>query len=147
MALVLGIAAGTVTRRTVPAILLTFALILGIRWAVVIGGLRANFEPPILVTWPLAQGDNPPITLNYQDWRINDGWVNAQGQITNSLRCTQVYPSALQCAEADWYRSYGLAYQPANRFWTFQWIETGPYLAITALPIAVTVCLVRRRLA
>ncbi len=75
MALALGIAAGTVTRRTIPAILLTLALILAIRGAIVIGGLRANFEPPILVTWPLAQGDNPPITLNYQDWRINDGWL------------------------------------------------------------------------
>ena len=146
MALALGIAAGTVTGRTVPAILLTFALILGIRWAVVIGGLRANFEPPILVTWSLAQGDNPPVTLNYQDWRINDGWVNAQGQITNSLRCSQVYPTALQCAEADGYRSYGLTYQPADRFWTFQWIETSIYLAISALAVAVTVWLVRRRL-
>ncbi len=110
LALALGIAAGTVTRRTVPAILLTLVLILAIRWAIVIGGLRANLEPPILVTWPLAQGDNPPVTLSYQDWRINDGWLDAHRNISNSLRCTQVYPTALQCAQADGYRSYGLTY-------------------------------------
>jgi ABC-type transport system involved in multi-copper enzyme maturation permease subunit len=150
MALALGIAAGTVTRRTIPAILLTLALILAIRWAVVIGGLRANFEPPILVTWPLAQGDNPPITLNYQDWRINDGYLDAHGNISNTLRCVssspQTPPNPVQCAQADGYRSFGLTYQPKDRFWTFQWIETGIYLAISALAIAATAFLVRRRL-
>jgi hypothetical protein len=49
--------------------------------------------------------------------------------------------------QEDGYRGYYLAYQPADRFWPFhQWIETGIYLAISALGIAITVQLVRRRL-
>ena len=36
-------------------------------------------------------------------------------------------------------------YQPASRFWAFQWIEGGWLLALSVLLIAVTVWLVRRR--
>ena len=37
------------------------------------------------------------------------------------------------------------SYQPASRFWPFQWIEGGWLLALSVLLIAVTVWLVRRR--
>ena len=36
-------------------------------------------------------------------------------------------------------------YQPASRFWPFQWIEGGWLLALSVLLIAATVWLVRRR--
>jgi hypothetical protein len=36
-------------------------------------------------------------------------------------------------------------YQPASRFWSFQWIEGGWLLALSVLLIAVAVWLVRRR--
>ena len=36
-------------------------------------------------------------------------------------------------------------YQPASRFWPFQWIEGGWLLALAVLLIAATVWLVRRR--
>jgi acyl-coenzyme A synthetase/AMP-(fatty) acid ligase len=48
--------------------------------------------------------------------------------------------------EADGYRGNYLSYQPADRFWTFQWIETSIYLAISALALGATFWLVRRRL-
>ena len=38
-------------------------------------------------------------------------------------------------------------YQPAGRFWTFQWIEGGWLLALSVILIVVTVWLVRRRAA
>jgi hypothetical protein len=41
---------------------------------------------------------------------------------------------------------YYLSNQPANRFWTFQWIETSIYLAIAMLAPGATFWLVRRRL-
>jgi hypothetical protein len=163
MALALGIAAGTVTRRTVPAILLTLALLLAVRYTVELGGLRANFEPPVVVTWPLAQNAHPPVTLSTQDWLLEAGTIDAQGHFTNSPLTYQCSPSSpasnaptpparptpqnpLHCAPAYGIRSFALIYQPADRFWTFQWIETGIYLAISALALAVTGFLVRRRL-
>jgi hypothetical protein len=39
------------------------------------------------------------------------------------------------------------SYQPASRFWPFQWIEGGWLLALSVLLIAATLWLVRRRAA
>jgi hypothetical protein len=153
MAIALGIVAGTVTRRTVAAIFLTLALLVGIR-IVVEFNLRPNYQPQIVVTWPFAEGNgmslgegHPPITLKREDWSIGGGFLDAQGNRTNGIRCTFPNPtSPLQCALAAGYRGNYLAYQPASRFWTFQWIETGIYLAISVLAVGLTVWLVRRRL-
>lgn len=154
MCLAVGIAVGTLTRRTVLAIFLTLALIVAIR-IVVEFNLRPNYQPQVVVTWPLAQAnnlsldsDNPPITLGREDWQIGSGFLDAQGNRTNSIRCSfATAQSPLQCARDAGYRGNYLAYQPANRFWTFQWIETGIYLAISLLALGATVWWVRRRLA
>jgi ABC-type transport system involved in multi-copper enzyme maturation permease subunit len=146
LALALGIFAGTLMRRTVLAIFLTLALILAIRLPVELG-LRPNYEPQITVTWPLDQDGRLPITLGKQDWNIGAGFLDAQGNKTNDVRCNGPQQQTLaQCMQADGYRGYYLSYQPADRFWTFQWIETGLYLAISALALGATVWLVRRRL-
>jgi len=149
MALALGIAAGALTRRTVAAIFLTLALLVGIRILVEFN-LRPNYQPQIVVTWPLTDNlnqGNPPITLGREDWQVGSGFLDPQGNRTNGIRCD--LPGSndpFQCAKAEGYRGNYLAYQPADRFWTFQWIETGIYLAISALAIALTFWLVRRRL-
>jgi hypothetical protein len=155
MALALGIAAGTVTRRTVAAIFLTLALLAAIRIGVEFN-LRPNYEPQVVVTWPFAQGNDPwslghrtpPITLGREDWNLGSGFLDAHGNRTDGIYCTlpqDVGKGPLQCAKDEGYRGNYLAYQPADRFWPFQWIETGIYLAISALAIAVTAVLVRRR--
>jgi hypothetical protein len=155
MALAVGIAMGAVTRRTVLAIFLTLGLIVAVR-IVVEFNLRPNYQPQVVVTWPFAQGndpgslgqDEPPVTLGREDWQIGSGFLDPQGNRTNGIHCNEANPvSPLQCAQAEGYRGNYLAYQPADRFWPFQWIETGIYLAISALAVALTVVLVRRRLA
>jgi hypothetical protein len=151
MCLAVGIAVGTLTRRTVLAIFLTLALIAAIR-IVVEFNLRPNYQPQVVVTWPMGQNlglgqDNPPITLGREDWQIGSGFLDAQGNRTNGIRCNSAAAqSPLQCARDEGYRGNYLAYQPANRFWTFQWIETGIYLAISLLALGLTVWWVRRRL-
>jgi hypothetical protein len=148
MALAVGIAAGTLTRRTVLAIFVTIALLVAIR-IVVEFNLRPNYQPQIVVTWPLAPGGggNPPITLGREDWQVSSGLLDPQGNRTNGIRCSLAnVTDPFQCAKDEGYRGQYLAYQPANRFWTFQWIETGIYLAISVLALGVTVWWVRRRL-
>jgi hypothetical protein len=154
MALSVGIAAGALTRRTVLAIFLTLALITTIR-IVVEFNLRPNYQPQVVVTWPLAQGNDPgslgqghpPVTLEREDWLIGSGFLDPQGNRTNGIYCNEPNPtSPLQCAQDEGYRGNYLAYQPASRFWTFQWIETGIYVAISALTLGLTVWWVRRRL-
>lgn len=153
MALALGIFAGTLTRRIVFAIFLTLVLILAIRIPVEFG-LRSDYEPQITVTWPLdksdpylTKGEQPPITLGVQDWNLGQGFLDAQGNKVQSVRCNSSQAQTpLQCMQAAGYRGNYLSYQPADRFWTFQWIETSIYLAISVLALGATVWLVRRRL-
>ena len=38
-----------------------------------------------------------------------------------------------------------ITYQPADRFWTFQFIEAGLFVALTAAALGVTIWLVHRR--
>lgn len=146
MGLALGIFSGALTRRTVAAIFLTLALIVGIRILVEFN-LRPNYEPQITVSWPLDQGPTPPVTLGKEDWHIADGFLDTQGNRIDYVQCNGSAQTPQECMRAAGYRGYYLAYQSADRFWTFQWIETGIYLAISALAIALTFWLVRRRLA
>jgi hypothetical protein len=151
MALALGIAAGALTRRTVSAIFLTLVLVLAVRVPVELF-LRPNFAPQITITWPIAKGDTPPVTLRVQDWQIGQGYIDAHGNKTNVISCrgTVSNTAALtptQCLEAGGFRDNYLSYQPANRFWTFQWIETGIYLVVSALAVALSFWLLRSRAA
>jgi len=145
LALALGIFVGTLTRRTVFAIFLTIAVLVAIRLPVEIG-LRPNYQPQITVTWSFAQGDKPPVTLKAGDWNVGQGFIDAQGNKTNDVHVSGPQETLAQSLQADGYRGYYLSYQPADRFWTFQWIETSIYLIISLLALGATVLLVRRRM-
>ena len=58
----------------------------------------------------------------------------------------QPQASVNQCLAQHGYTQW-TSYQPASRFWSFQWIEGGWLLALSALLIATTIWLVRRRAA
>ena len=49
-----------------------------------------------------------------------------------------------QCFSRHGYTQW-TSYQPVTRFWPFQWIEGGWLLLLSAVLIAATVWLVRRR--
>jgi len=40
---------------------------------------------------------------------------------------------------------HGLIYQPADRFWPFQFIEAGIFVALTATALGATIWLLHRR--
>lgn len=142
LALALGVFVGTLTRRTVAAIFLTIVLFLAIRAPVELLW-RPNFETPVTVTYAIDQ-QNPP-TLSDQDWIVSQGYIDAQGNRSANLRqfCTRDQ-TLTQCLQANGVRANYISYQPANRFWTFQWIETGIYLGFSALALFAAAWLVRR---
>ncbi|HEY7348617.1 MAG TPA: hypothetical protein VH599_09915 [Ktedonobacterales bacterium] len=146
LALSLGVFAGALTRRTVLAIFLTLALFLAIRLPVEMGW-RPHFLPPITVTWPIEQ-TTPPVTVSVQDWLIDSGLIDAQSKPYKGavLSYCDNPESFAQCAQSQGFQAYYLTYQPADRFWTFQWMETGIYVGVAALALLATVWLVRRRL-
>ena len=52
--------------------------------------------------------------------------------------------AVLSCMQHAGFRQF-VTYQPASRYWAFQGIETGIYLAVAAALIAITFYAVRRR--
>lgn len=142
LALALGIFAGALTRRSVAAIFLAIVLFLAIR-APVEFLWRPNFETPVTVTWAIDQ-PTPP-ALSDQDWIVSQGFVYTDGSRSANLRegCAKG-ETLTQCLQANGVRANYISYQPGNRFWTFQWIETGVYVAFSALALAAAVWLARR---
>jgi hypothetical protein len=142
LALALGMFAGALTRRTVAAIFLTLVLFLAIRAPVELLW-RPNFQTPLTVTYAIDQ-QNPP-ALSNQDWIVSQGFIDAQGNRSTNLRgsCTRDETST-QCLQANGVQANYISYQPGDRFWTFQWIETGIYVGFSVLALGAAVWLVRR---
>lgn len=145
LALALGVLAGTLTRRVVPAIFLTIVLFVAIR--VPVASLwRPNFEAPITQTQPIGQVNNNQSTLSSQDWVIAQGYIDAQGNKHDGLVGCKTNQILVQCFQTNGAQALFVSYQPADRFWTFQWIETGIYVGFSVLVLFAAFWLVRRRL-
>jgi hypothetical protein len=153
-AFAIGALAGMVIRRVVPAIAAALAVYAGLAFAV--GGfLRGHYLTPLVTTslnlpgsaWVLGQ------------WWTKGGTVLSQATMRQVIESafqppavngptgkTQAYDTVLQYLTKHGYTQWS-RYQPGSRFWPFQWIESGWLLALSVLLIAVTVWLVRRRVA
>jgi hypothetical protein len=154
-ALALGIAAGTLAGRSVAAIAATLAVFAGLR-LVIEFVLRPSFLPPLSYSWALGVTD-PRAYVG--DLDISNGLVAPSGQSLPTL--TQLCggqpagtsPKApgsgdvfFHCLSAHGVLNYGM-YQPADRFWLFQGIESAIFVALAAALLALTVWWMRRRLA
>ena len=69
-------------------------------------------------------------------WLLSSGAVNAAGQATSTTPAACTAPSMGNASPAffDCLASHGIreaiSYQPASRYWAFQWTETAIYLAL-----------------
>jgi hypothetical protein len=169
----LGITAGALLRRTLPAIAVTLAGFIAVR-AVIFMLLRRSFMTPVTSYFPVGSGFAPVGSA----WQLGAGFVAANGQplilplSTNGAviggaaggvglpvsslpaACQQLagngrlgpaaYHAVVSCAQAHGIRGY-VTYQPASRYWAFQGIETGIFLLLAAALIAVAFAVVSRR--
>jgi hypothetical protein len=147
-----GALAGMLIRRVVPAIVATLAAYSGL--AVAAGGLlREHYLAPVV-----TRSLNVPGSA----WIISQQWFTRPGKPVSETVLGQVLqngapqlagkggvPDALSSWQYLVQHGYSrlTTYQPASRFWPFQWIEGGWLLALSVLLIAVTIWLVRRRAA
>jgi hypothetical protein len=154
-AFAIGGLAGVLIRRVVPAIAATLAAYTGL--AVATGMvLRQHYLTP------LTSKLDPPVTgWITSQWLARDG-VRLPAHGNQAIRLfQQLCPSSaaaapgpggtvplspVQCFVQHGYTEWS-SYQPASRFWSFQFIEGGWLLALSALLIVVTVWLVHRRAA
>jgi ABC-type transport system involved in multi-copper enzyme maturation permease subunit len=156
-AFAIGALAGMLIRRVVPAIVATLAAYTGL--ALLAGTvLRQHYLTPLV-----AKGSNLPDSA----WITSEWWTKSGKfafggrppiELLQQLCPASFVPgpnggiavrgafSPTTCLVQHGYTQWS-DYQPASHFWPFQWIEGGWLLALSVLLIAVTVWLVRRRVA
>jgi hypothetical protein len=162
-AFVLGVTAGMLIRRTVPAMAATLAIysaaVLSMQeW------IRAHLRPASHATNPLDTssldtlniGASNQLTVVASDnlpgaWVLSNQTITPSGQVFTGPANPQ-YCGADTAPQVctDWVGSLGLrqdlTYHPADHFWSLQWTETGVLIAIAVLLAGFCFWWTRRRL-
>ena len=163
-AMALGITAGTVVRRTLPAIAITLGGFIALR-LIIEDFLRPHYMAAVTTYYNVTGSFTPP----GQAWVFTQSAISRTGQVVPQgwgtlyaalpAACKKVFSqnadptgkgggssmnAVFSCMQAHGWRGF-VTYQPASRYWPFQGIETGIYLLLAAALIAVTFVIVRRR--
>ena len=142
-AVALGIFVGTIWQKVLPAMALTLAGFVGLRIALTLLA-RPRYLPPATLTFPV-QGDAPQNNPYSGDWVQAQEIRDASGNVVLDNAQAACPAGATSCGPGLSGGDYNwLLYQPADRFWLFQGIETGIYLALAAVLVLLAVRRIRR---
>jgi len=153
-AFAIGALAGALIRRVVPAIAATLAAYAGLAFAAG-AWLRPAYMTPVITSnlnvpgsaWVMSQWWTKGGRFAFAGWpseRLLNQFCPAGpvGPVGPGGKSKAV--GIGECLTQHGYTQW-TSYQPASRFWPFQWIEGGWLLALSVLLIAATVWLVHRR--
>jgi hypothetical protein len=157
-AFVLGVAIGTLVRKTVPAMALTLIVVAIVQLAwpslvrpELITPLRATRAVTISLSDATVQHSGQiivPVTNLPGAWVISDQTITPDGTVF-VLPEVPACQSGTQQQCSTWLAGQHLrqrvTYQPASRFWIFQWYETAIYLAVALLLAGLCIGQVRYR--
>jgi hypothetical protein len=157
-AFVLGVTVGILIRRTLPAMATTLVAFVATR-LVVTFWIRPHFMAALRTTLPLRmtsgmafnQTNNGPLSVtggHLGAWVFQDNLVSASGRAVSGTFLSQ--GACLQSRSAP--ACIGklremLVYQPASRYWAFQWYEMALFLSLSLLLAGVCFWWLRRRIA
>jgi hypothetical protein len=158
-AMALGIAVGTLLRRTLPAMAVTLAGFIAVRGAIALW-LRPHYMSAVTVFYKVAAGYTPPGSY----WQLAQGVLGPDGQPVPQPNgpaafgipmgylpascaplnggATRIAPSCAQALAR--FRGF-ITYQPAGRYWAFRGIETGIFIALAAILLTVAAIVLLRR--
>jgi hypothetical protein len=158
-AFAIGALAGVLIRKVVPAMIATMAAWAGLAFATGTF-LRQHYAAPLVTGNPNVPGSA---------WVISQWWARGGKPVGLSAVNQVLQAVGVRASAFGQFHAYGSAsslgnlnpvqylirhgftqmtsYQPASRYWPFQFIEGGWLLALSLLLIAATVWLVRRRTA
>jgi hypothetical protein len=152
VAFAISVCAGALIRRVIPAIVAAIAAWSGLLLAVVFW-LRSHYLAPLtgtgLINPTSGNGQGVPWVLT--QWWIQPGGAPASQSEISTLSSQLRQAGGLPTAQAvqQWFAEQGyvkyFTYQPASRFWTFQFIEGSWLLVLAVLLCAATVWLIRHR--
>jgi ABC-type transport system involved in multi-copper enzyme maturation permease subunit len=163
LAFALGVTAGALTRRVVPAMAITLAAVIAIQIGIP-QWLQPHLQAPARTTFALTTATlavnnvntiTRTITLDLPTrnipgaWILSDQTVTASGHpftgpvtrpcLTGSMQDCASWLAALHLRQA-------VTYQPASRYWTFQWYETGICVVLASILAGFCCWWVRRRI-
>jgi len=133
-AVALGIAAGSFFRRTLPAIATTVGAYTAVRVLVAVY-LRPHYLKSFTRTFPLGG----PSSLPSGSWTLSEHLVDGaghslSGQLSMPAACAPGVngkAAAFECLSRLGYHRV-FTYHSPGQYWSFQWIEAGLFLALTA---------------
>jgi hypothetical protein len=140
-AVALGIAAGAVTRRTLPAMAATLAGFLVLRLGV-LALARPHYLPALQAASTHTNEPGGPGSMV-----LNTSVVDRAGQRFSSIGAMCPVESTQETCLTSHHPTFQVMYQPASRFWTFQMIEAAIFVAVAIALACLAVWWVRRRLA
>jgi len=150
-AFALGVTAGMLTRRAVSAMAATLAIFAAVQFAWA-EWIRAHLVPPVrtivplnlanIVEVPVRNGvmsvQAVPTVSQQGAWVLSGQVIDTAGhpfQAAATPACTGTDFQACVASLGRFHLRQLISYEPASRFWTFQWVETGIFLAL-ALALA-----------
>jgi hypothetical protein len=149
-AFALGVTAGLLIRRTLPAMATTLVGTIAAELAVS-SWLRPKFRAPLHFIGPLkpalgATTKAPPTdpTTSPSDWIVSQHFLDPTGHPTNTLRIRADDACLATKSCLSGYQQV-VTYQPASRYWAFQWEETAIFVAAAVLLVGFCFWWVRRR--
>ncbi|MDO3703016.1 transporter [Micromonospora sp. C28SCA-DRY-2] len=150
LAVALGIFAGTLWPRMLPAMGATLAGFLALRVALV-EFARPHYMAARTRTFPV-ESDSPMPHQAHGDWVLANGVRDADGTMVAANAQIACPPGATGPTGGRCGAELGLEpgaynwqlYQPADRYWAFQYIETGIFVALAALLLLLAVRRIRR---
>jgi MFS family permease len=154
-AFTLGVTAGLLIRRTVPAMAVTLVIFAAVQLAFP-GWVRPHLIPPVQASAALStasiqqtgsgssSGPGSPLFVQAQPDAPPGAWVLSNQILTPAGRPASTKPASAcgsQSSTRDECTGYitslhlrqTTTYQPASRYWPLQWIETAIYLALALL--------------
>ncbi|GIG55779.1 transporter [Longispora fulva] len=149
-AVALGVFAGTVWHKVLPAMAATLTGFVGVRIALTTLA-RPHYLPARILTYPVKGAVlQPNRTLG--DWVQSFGVRDATGKLVAANSEIACSADATASGTTDCGAGLGIGpgaynwqqYQPAGRFWLFQGIETGIFLALAGLLLYLAIRRIRR---
>ncbi|HEY0719040.1 MAG TPA: ABC transporter permease [Streptosporangiaceae bacterium] len=166
-AFALGALIGLLVRRTVPAMAVTLLLVAAVLIAMPLG-IRPHLITPVRHTFKLTAADLNGLDISgpaggqiiqiYANAPAPAGaWVYSSpvttasgstvfGPVPQACQSVGNGPQACFSALARIHLKETVSYQPADRYWTFQWLELGIFLTAAVLLAWGCFWLIRRRL-
>jgi hypothetical protein len=149
-AVALGVFAGTVWPKVVPAMAATLVGFVGLRVALTVLA-RPHYLAPLTRTYPIIGVTREPNRF-LGDWIIDYGVRDASGRLVQSHSEVACPPNGQGPNGEPCGSGLGLGpgaynwqlYQPGSRYWLFQSIETGIFAALAVLLLYLAIRRIRR---